>query len=96
MNNIAEQFEELYSRWTLLDKAGKNSHLADMMNKTQGLYKYLVMAYGNKGYLTADEYKQVEDIRQFHQYLQSQKMKVYQDLADEMLKHLVKMKAKQI
>lgn len=54
------------------------------------------MAYGSKGYLTADEYKQVEDIRQFYQHLQRQKIKVDQDLANEMLKHLVKMKANQI
>ena len=52
------------------------------------------MAYGNKGYLTADEYKQVEDIRLFYQYLQSQKMHADQDFSDEMLKHLAKMAVK--
>lgn len=94
MNNIAEQFEKLYSRWSLLDKAGKDSHLADMMNKAQGLYQYLVIAYGSKGYLTADEYKHVEEFRQFYQYLQSQKMQADQDLCDEVLKHLAKMAVK--
>ena len=77
-----------------MDKAGKDSHLADMMSKAQGLYRYLVMAYGNKGYLTADEYKQVEDIRLFYQYLQSQKMHADQDFSDEMLNHLAKMAVK--
>ena len=91
MNSIAEQFEELYSRWSLMDKAGKDSQLGAMMNKAQGLYQYLLTAYGSKGYLTANEYKQVEDIRQFYQYLQAQKMQVDQDLWNEMMKQLAKM-----
>lgn len=91
MNSIAEQFEELYSRWSFLDKAGKDSQLGAMMNKAQVLYQYLVMTYGSKGYLTTDEYKQVEGLRQFYQYLQGQKMQVDQDLWNEMMKHLAKM-----
>ena len=94
MNNIAEQFEELYSRWSLLDKAGKESQLATMMSKAQGLYQYLVMAYDRKGYLTLDEYNQVEQIKQFYQYLQTQKMQVDQALWNEMMKHLAKMAVK--
>ena len=90
-NNIAEQFEELYTRWSLLDKAGKESQLVTMMSKAQGLYQYLVMVYGRKGYLTLGEYNQVEQIKQFYQYLQSQKIQVDQDLWNEMLKHLAKM-----
>ena len=27
-NNIAEQFEDLYSKWSLLDKVGKDARLA--------------------------------------------------------------------
>ena len=94
MNNIAEQFEELYSRWSLLDKVGKESQLATMMSKARGLYQYIVMAYGRKGYLTIEEYNQVEQIKQFYQYLQSQKMQVDQDLWNEMMKRLVKMAVK--
>ena len=94
MNNIAEQFEEMYSRWSLLDKAGKESQLATMMSKAQGLCQYLVMIYGRKGYLTVDEYNQVEQIRQFYQYLQTQKMQVDQDLWNEMMRHLAKMAVK--
>ena len=30
-NNIVEQFEEFYSRWNLLDKAGKDLQLGNMM-----------------------------------------------------------------
>ena len=88
MNNIAEQFEELYSRWSLLDKAGKDAHLTEMTGRAQGLYQFLVMNYGRKGFLTQDEYEQ---IRQIGQYLQTQKTQADQDLWNEMMKHLAKM-----
>ena len=91
MNNIAEQFEDLYSRWSLLDKAGKDAQLAELMGRAQGLYQFLVMNYGRKGYLTQDEYNQVEQIRQVGQYLQAQKIQADQDLWNEMMKHLAKM-----
>ena len=91
MNNIVEQFEDLYSKWSLLDKAGKNAQLAEMMGRAQGLYQFLVMNYGRKGYLTQDEYNQVEQIRQIARYLQSQKIQADQDLWNEMMKHLAKM-----
>ena len=94
MNNIAEQFEDLYSRWSLLDKAGKDAQLAEMMGRAQGLYQFLVMNYGRKGFLTQDEYNQVEQIRQIGQYLQAQKTQADQDLWNEMMKHLAKMAIK--
>lgn len=49
---------------------------------------------GYKGYLTREEYNQVEQIRQFGQYLLSQKMQVDQDLWNEMMKYLTKMMGK--
>ena len=70
MNNISEQFEDLYSKWSLLDKAGKDAQLVEMMGRAQGLYQFLVMNFGRKGFLTQDEYNQVEQIRQVGQYLQ--------------------------
>lgn len=91
MNIIAEQFEDLYSRWSLLDKAGKDAQLAELMGRAQGLYQFLVMNYGRKGYLTQDEYNHVEQIRQVGQYLQAQKIQSDQDLWNEMMKHLTKM-----
>ena len=90
-NNIADQFSALYSKWSLLDKAGKDAQLAEMMGRAQGLYQFLVMNYGRKGYLTQDEYNQVEQIRQIGQYLQTQKIQADQDLWNEMMKHLAKM-----
>lgn len=33
MNNIAEQFEELYSCWSMLDYAAREAHLDDMMGR---------------------------------------------------------------
>ena len=94
MNNIAEQFEDLYSRWSLLDKAGKDAQLAEMMGRAQVLYQFLDMNYGRKGFLTQDEYNQVEQIRQIGQYLQAQKTQADQDLWNEMMKHLAKMAIK--
>ena len=94
MNNIAEQFEELYSRWSLLDKAGKDAHLTEMMGRAQRLYQFLVLNYGRKGFLTQYEYNQVEQIRQIGQYLQTQKTQADQDLWNEMMKHLAKMTIK--
>ena len=79
-NNIAEQFEDLYSKWSLLDKVGKDAQLAEIMSSAQGLYQFLVMNYGRKGFLTQDEYNQVEQIRQICQYLQAQKIQVDQYL----------------
>ena len=94
MNNIAEQFEDFYSKWAILDKAGKDAHLAEMMGRAQGLYQFLAMNYGRKGFLTQDEYNQVEQIRQIGQYLQTQKTQADQDLWNEMMKHLAKMAVK--
>ena len=74
-----------------MDKAGKDAHLAEMMGRAQGLYQFLVMNYGRKGFLTQDEYNQVEQIRQIGQYLQTQKTQADQDLWNEMMNHLAKM-----
>ena len=89
MSNIAEQFEDMYSKWSLLDKAGKDAQLVEMMGGA--LYQFLVLNYGRKGFLTQDEYNQVEQIRQVGQYLQAQKIQADQDLWNEMMKHLAKM-----
>ena len=94
MNNILSKFQDLYSRWSLLDKAAKEAQLEDMLSRAQGAYQFLVQSYGRKGYLTQEEYNQVEQIRQFGQYLLSQKMHVDQDLWNETMKHLAKMAIK--
>ena len=90
-NIIVEQFEDLYSKWSLLDKVGKDAQLAEMMGRAQGLYPLLVMNYGRKGFLTHAEYNQVEQIRQIGQFIQARKMQADQDLWNEMMKHLAKM-----
>ena len=90
-NNIPQQFADPYPKWSVLDKAGKDAQLADMMGKAQRLYQFLVMSYSRKGFLTQDEYNQVEQIRQIGQYLQAQKIQADQDLWNEMMKHLAKM-----
>lgn len=90
-NNIVEQFEEFYSRWNLLDKAGKDIQLGNMMLKVSELYQFLMQSYARKGYLTQDEANKVRRINQIYQELQDQKIQVDNDLWNEMIKHLAKM-----
>lgn len=94
-NNIFEQFEELYSRWSVLDKVGKEMQLERMWNLLSGTYNYICQIYRNRGYLTHDEANYANQIQQMIISVKSQKMKVDQELAGEMLKHLVKIMAKQ-
>ena len=69
MTTIAEQFGELYSRCSLLDKAAKEAQLEGLLRLAQWTYWFLMLSYGLKGYLTQEEYNQVEQIRQDGQYL---------------------------
>ena len=94
-NNIFEQFEEAYSRWSILDKVGKEMQLAGMWQQTSAAYNYLFQVYQDRGYLTPREADYANQISQMLKALQGQKMKVDQDLSNEMLKHLVKMIVKQ-
>lgn len=95
-NNIFEQFDEAYSRWSLLDKVEKEMQLAGMWQHTSAAYNYIIWIWQSRGYLTVDEYNYKNRIYELLMVLQSQKMKVDQDLANEMLKHLVKMRAEQL
>ena len=94
--NLLEQFEELYSRWSILDKVGKEMQLERMWRQMTFAYNYLLLVYQNRGYLTLDETNYANLISQMLMALQNQKMKVDQGFASEMIKHLVKMSAKQI
>ena len=95
-NNIFEQFDEAYSRWSILDKVGKEMQLESLWHQTSAAYNYLFKVYQSRGYLTPREADYANQISQMLKALQSQKMKVDQELANEMLKHLVKMIAKQL
>ena len=96
MSNTAEQFDELYSRWSMMDKSAKLFHLDEMMQRARNLYQILMLSYGRKGYLTSAEYNQVCQINQFFQDIQVQKMQVNQDLYNEMLQHIAKMMIKRV
>jgi hypothetical protein len=95
-NNIFEQFDEAYSRWSILDKVGKEMQLERLWQQTSAAYNYLFQVYQNRGYLTPREADYANQISQMLMALQNQKMKVDKELANEMLKHLVKMIAKQL
>lgn len=90
-NNIIEQFDELYSRWNLLDKAGKDMQLGNMMQNVSWLYQFLLQSYARKGFLTQNEANQVRRINQIYQELQTQKIQVDNEFWNEMRKHLAKM-----
>lgn len=93
-NNIFEQFDEAYSRWSILDKVGKEMQLERLWQQTSAAYNYLFQVYQNRGYLTPQEANYANQISQMLKALQSQKMKVDQELSNEMMKHLVKMMVK--
>lgn len=94
-NNIFEQFDELYSRWSILDKVAKEMHQERMLQQMTAAYHYLFQVYQSRGYLTPDEGYYANQIGQILTSLHNQNMKANHDLANEMLKHLVKMKVKQ-
>lgn len=90
-NNIVEQFEEFYARWNLLDKAGKDLQLGNMMRNVYALYQFLMQSYGKKGYLTQEEANKVQQVKHVYLDLQNQKIQVDNDLWNEMIKHLAMM-----
>ncbi len=94
-NNIFEQFDEAYSRWSILDKVGKEMQLTRMWQQGLSAYNFLFQVYQNRGFLTSGEANYANQISQMLMALQSQKMKVDQDLSNEMMKHLVKMVVQQ-
>ena len=94
-NNAIEQFEEMYSRWSMLDKFGKEMQLAEMRQRAQALYQALQWSYNSKEGLTTEERKCVGQLQQWIQVLQAQKTQVDQDLANEMMKHIAKLAMKQ-
>lgn len=93
--DIFEQFDETYSRWSILDKVGKEMQFQKMWQQLIGTYNYLFLMFQNRGYLTPHETNYANQISQMLMALQSQKMKVDQELSNEMMKHLVKMIVKQ-
>ena len=54
-NNILEQLEELYSRWSMAEKVGKEMQLENMWQQLNSSYNYLFQVYQQRGYLTPDE-----------------------------------------
>lgn len=91
-NTLFEQLDELHSQRTLLDQVGREMQLGRMWQQMTSAYRYLVQVYQSRGYLTTNESYYANQIGQTLMIIQSEKMKVDQALADEMLKHLVKMK----
>lgn len=69
--------------------------LAQLWQKVNATYNYILQIYQNRGYLTTDEANYANQLQQLLLSLQSQKAQVDQDLLNEMTKHLVKMVAKQ-
>lgn len=90
-NTILEQLEELYSRWSVAEKVGKEMQLDGMWQQLNGSYNYLFQIYQHRGYLTPGEATYANQLRQMLAGLQAQKMRVDQELSEEMMKHLAKM-----
>ena len=90
-NNILEQLEELYSRWSMAEKVGREVHLEVMWQQLCSCYNYLFQVYQQRGYLTPDEASYANQLSQMLAGLQAQKMRADQELSEEMMKHLAKM-----
>ncbi len=96
MNSVFEQFDEVYSRWSMLDKVGKEMQLARMWQQLCATYNHIIQIWQCRGCLTADEYNYKNQIYQLLIGLNNQKMIVDKQLSDEMMKHLVKMLVKEL
>lgn len=68
--------------------------LERLWQQASAAYQYLFQVYQNRGYLTAGEAHYASQISQVLRSVQSEKMKVDQDLANETIKHLMKMMVK--
>lgn len=90
-NNIQEQLDELYSRWSMAEKVGKEMQLEGMWQQLSGCYNYLFQINQQRGYLTPDEARYANQLNQMLAGLQAQKIMVDQELSEEMMKHLAKM-----
>lgn len=64
MNNVFDQFEELYSRWSVLDKVAKEMQISKMWQQLSATYNYICHLYQSRGYLTADESNYANQILQ--------------------------------
>ena len=95
-NTFFEQFEEFYSRWSVLDKVAKEMQIAKMWQQLSVTYNYICQLFQSRGYLTVDESNYASKIYHMLVGLNTQKMKVDKELTDEMIKHLIKMNAKQM
>ena len=73
-NNIFEQFDEAYSRWSILDKVGKEMQLERLWQQTSAAYNYLFPVYQNRGYLSLQEANYANQINQMLTALQNQKI----------------------
>ena len=75
---------------------GKEIQLERMWQLPTAAYRYLLQVYQSRSYLTLSENNYANQISQMLNILQNQKMKVDQDFANEMMKHLVRMNVKQM
>ena len=90
-NNILEQLDELYSRWSMTEKVGKEIQLSNLWQQLSRSYNFLIQIFQHRGYLTPNEATYANQLCQMLKALQAQKTQVDQELSDEMIKHLAKM-----
>lgn len=88
---MLEQLEELYSRWSVAEKVGREMQLEGMWQQLSSSYNYLYQIYQHRGYLTPEEANYANQLSQMLAGLQAQKMRTDQELSEEMMKHLAKM-----
>ena len=84
--NVFEQFDELYSRWSVLNNIDKGIRLIQLWKQVSAVYNYLLQIKRRRGYLLPDEANYASQLQQMLLGLQAQKAQVDQGLVNEMIK----------
>lgn len=50
MNSMLNKLDEIYSKWSILDKFRKEIYLDMLLQQANFAYRYLLQVYNNKGF----------------------------------------------
>lgn len=94
MNNSIDQFNEAFSRWSILDKVGKSLHMMEMWQQATNMYHALMGSCAARGYITETEMQYAGQLQQVLRDIESSARQLDADLYNEMVQHLAKMVGK--
>ena len=89
-NNIFQDIENLYSQWSLMDKAARLGYLRGQWNRLNQLaYQYGMYLRGRVG-ITQAERQYAQILMEMLNSVEAEEAKVKSDLRNEVLKELKK------